>query len=322
MKGALVTGITGQDGSYLSKALLLKGYRVIGAVRNTDVALDLLPSVSENKVDLVQWDMLDQARMVEVLAHHRPLEIYNFAAYSSGEGMFDDATRIGDVNGLAITRILEAIREVDGSIRFCQASSSEMFGDPKESPQSERTAFSPRSPYGCAKLYAHSMIGVYRQRYGLFACSAILFNHESPRRGLNFVTRKITHTAAKIKLGIANELCLGNLDARRDWGFSKDYVRAMWLMLRHSRADDYVVATGETHSVRQLCEYAFAHVGLDYRDYVRVDSASCRADETVQLVGDASKARHVLGWQPEINFRELIYMTLSASSPPATTTRP
>jgi len=312
MKVALVTGITGQDGSYLTEILFKKGYRVVGAVRNTDRALDSFPSHVMKKIELIRWDMLDQARMVEVLNHYQPSEFYNLAAYSSGEGMFDDAIGIGNVNGLAVTRMLESVRQVDNSIRFCQASSSEMFGDAQESPQSEDTGFNPRSPYGVAKLYAHTMLSVYRQRYGLFACSAILFNHESPRRKLDFVTRKITHTAAKIKLGMANELRLGNLDARRDWGFAKDYAQGMWSMLQMSQADDYVLASGETHSVQELCECAFEYLDLDYRDYVSVDSASRRHDEKVQLVGDASKARRELGWQPQLNIRELVHMMVDA----------
>ena len=258
MPTALITGITGQDGSYLAEQLLAKGCRVIGAVRNTENAKARLPAALKSDAELVAWDMLDQKRMTEVLAEYRPAEIYNFAAYSSGAGMFDDPVGIGEVNGLAVARMLEAIRAVDVNIRFCQASSREIFGEAVESPQIESTPVNPRSPYGAAKLYADAMIRIYRQRYGLFACSAILFNHESPRRGLAFVTRKITHEAAKIKLGLAKELHLGNLDAQRDWGFSGDYVRAMWLMLQQEYADDYVVATGKAHSVRELCDLAFS----------------------------------------------------------------
>jgi GDPmannose 4,6-dehydratase len=226
--------------------------------------------------------------------------------------MYDDPVGIGEVNGLGVVRILEAIHKIDLNIRFCQASSSEMFGEAVEGPQSEETPFHPRSPYGAAKLYGHSMIQIYRQHYGMFACSAILFNHESPRRGLGFVTRKITYHAAKIKLGLATELRLGNLDARRDWGFAADTVRAMWLMLQQPYADDYVVATGETHSVRELCEIAFGHLGLDYRDYVRVDSSDYRPVEPIQLVGNPEKARKQLGWIPEIGFLELIRMMVDA----------
>ena len=308
MKTALVTGVTGQDGSYLAELLIAKGYRVVGAVRDVQLAVESLPSTLVSRVELVVWDVLDQRRMVDVLSRYRPQEVYNFAAYSSGAGMYDDPVAIGEVNGLAVARTLEAVREVDANIRFCQASSSEMFGEATESPQSEETPFHPRSPYGAAKLYAHSMVRIYRQHYGLFACSAILFNHESPRRGLGFVTRKITHEVASIKLGLTNELCLGSLDARRDWGFAGDYMRAMWLMLQSAQADDYVLATGETHSVREFCECAFGYFGLDYRDYVREGSAVYRPVEVVQLIGKAEKARRCLSWVPELGFRELVSM--------------
>ena len=312
MATALITGITGQDGSYMAELLLSKGYRVMGAVRDIQRAKESLPSELLNGVELVEWDMLNQQRMTEVLTEYRPDELYNFAAFSSGAAMFDDPVGISDVNGLAVARILEAIRAVDTNIRFCQASSSELFGDALESPQSESTPLRPRSPYGAAKLYAHSMIRIYRQRYGLFACSAILFNHESTRRGLGFVTRKITHEAAKIKLGLAKELHLGNLYARRDWGFAGDYVRAMWLMLQQPQAEDFVLATGQTHSVRDLCDIAFGHLGLDYRDYVREDTAAFRPNESVQLVGNAAKAREQLGWDNEIGFREMVGMMVDA----------
>lgn len=312
MKTGLVNGIAGQDGSYLAELLLAKGYRVVGAVRDVQRTSDFLSSSLMSRVELVEWDMLNQVEMADVLSRYQPAEVYNYAAYSSGVGMFDDPVGIGEVNGLAVARILEAIREADTNIRFCQASSSEMFGDAVESPQSEETPFQPRSPYGAAKLYAHSMIRIYRQRYGLFACSAILFNHESPRRGLGFVTRKITHEAAKIKLGLANELRLGNLDARRDWGFAGDYVRAMWLMLQQPHAEDYVVATGKTHSVRELCEIAFGHLELDYRDYMREDAAAYRPIESVQLVGNFERARKQLGWVPEVGFREMVSMMVDA----------
>ena len=312
MKTALITGITGQDGSYLAELLLTKGYRVVGAVRNIQNAKELLPTALMQSVEWVVWNMLDQSRMTEVLAEYRSAEIYNFAAYSSGAGMFNDAVDIGEVNGLAVARILDAIRAVDTNFRFCQASSSEMFGNAIESPQSEATPFRPRTPYGAAKLYAHSMIQIYRQHYGLYGCSALLFNHESPRRGLGFVTRKVTNAVAMIKLGLGNELCLGNLDARRDWGFAGDYVRAMWLMLQHPHADDYVVATGETHSVRELCEIAFGYLNLDYRDYVREDSSSYRPIESVQLVGNSKKMRNQLGWIPEVGFHEMLSMMVDA----------
>jgi GDPmannose 4,6-dehydratase len=312
MKTALITGISGQDGSYLSEQLLSKGYLVIGAVRNSHAARVQLRPWLKSSVELAEWDMLDQQGVTDLIAEYRPTEVYNFAAYSSGAGMFDDAVGIGEVNGLAVTRILEAIRAVDTGIRFCQASSREIYGDAVCSPQSEATITNPRSPYGAAKLYADSMIRIYRQRYGLFACSAILFNHESPRRGLEFVTRKITHAAAKIKLGLATELHLGNLDAQRDWGFAGDFVRAMWLMLQQRDADDYVVATGVAHTVREFCEFAFARLGLDYRTYVREDSAAFRAVEPALLVGNAAKAYYKLGWHPEIEFRELVHMMVDA----------
>lgn len=305
---ALITGIAGQDGSYLAELLLARGYRVVGAVRDPQKAKAVLPAEVADVVELVTWDMLDQRGMTETLAHYRPQEIYNFAAYSSGAGMYDDPVGVGEVNGMAVTRMLEAIRAVDAGMRFCQASSREVFGEAAESPQRESTPVNPRSPYGAAKLYADSMIRVYRQRFGIYACSAILFNHESPRRGLGFVTRKITHEAARIKLGLAKELHLGNLDAQRDWGFAGDFVRGMWLMLQQQHADDYVLATGVVHSVRELCDLAFSNLGLDYRDYVREDEASYRPAETALLVGDIAKARTELKWQPEVSFRELVQM--------------
>ncbi|HHV48072.1 MAG TPA: GDP-mannose 4,6-dehydratase [Rhodocyclaceae bacterium] len=305
---ALITGIAGQDGSYLAELLLTKGYRIVGAVRDRRRAQAALPAEVADAVELVAWDVLDQRGMTETLAHYRPQEIYNFAAYSSGAGMYDDPVGVGEVNGMAVARMLEAIRAVDAGMRFCQASSREIFGEAAESPQTESTPVSPRSPYGAAKLYADSMIRIYRQRYGIFACSAILFNHESPRRGLEFVTRKITHEAARIKLGLAKELHLGNLDAQRDWGFAGDFVRGMWLMLQQQHADDYVLATGLVHSVRELCDLAFSHLGLDYRDHVREDEASYRPAETALLVGDIAKARAELNWQPEVSFRELVHM--------------
>jgi len=312
MPVALVTGITGQDGSYLAELLLMKGYRVIGAVRDTGNAKDLLTSSLKNSVELIAWDMLDQHRMVEVLTEYRPAEIYNFAAYSSGVGMFDDPIGMCEVNGLAVTRILEAIRKVNANIRFCQASSREVFGEAIESPQTESTPTNPRSPYGAAKLYADSMIRVYRQHYGVFACSAVLYNHESPRRGLEFVTRKITHEAAKIKLGLVKKLYLGNIDAKRDWGYAGDYVQAMWLMLQQEQADDYVIATGKAHSVRELCEVAFSRLGLDYRNYVVEDAAAFRPVEPALLVGCVDKAKSKLAWNSEVGFKELVYMMVDA----------
>lgn len=311
-KIALITGISGQDGSYMAELMLDNGYHVVGTVRNKN---NLSPTLLEgllDKVELVQMDMLDHQNIFDVISYYRPTEIYNFAAYSSGARMFDDPLEIGEVNGLAVARILETIRAVDMNIRFCQASSREIFGEAVETPQTEFTPTNPRSPYGAAKLYADSMIRIYRQRYNLYACSAILFNHESPRRGLEFVTRKITHEVAKIKLGLAKELHLGNLDAQRDWGFAGDYVRAMWLMLQQACADDYVVGTGEAHSVRELCEFAFSRLGLDYRDYVREDASVFRAVEPALLVGSAAKANRKLGWKPEVTFKELVHMMVDA----------
>jgi GDPmannose 4,6-dehydratase len=312
MKSALITGIAGQDGTYMAELLISKGYRVFGLVRNVNKALESFTPKLVSHVELLEWNLLDQEGIADILARVGPDEVYNFAACSSGSGMYDDPVWIGEMNGLGVVRILDSIRKTDPNIRFCQASSSEMFGGTLESPQSEETPFHPRSPYGAAKLYGHSMIHIYRQHYGMFACSAILFNHESPRRSLGFVTRKITYHAAKIKLGLANELSLGNLDARRDWGFAGDTVRAMWLMLQQAYGDDYVVATGETHSVRELCEIAFGHLGLDYRDYIRADSFDYRPVEPIQLVGNPEKARNQLGWIPEIGFLELIKMMVDA----------
>lgn len=308
MKKALITGLAGQDGSYLAELLVAKGYRVIGAVRNPQQAAAALPQGLQGAVELVAWDMLDQRQITETLAKYRPQELYNFAAYASGAGMYDDPVDVGEVNGMAVARMLEAIRIVDPGIRLCQASSREIFGEALESPQSELTPANPRSPYGAAKLYADSMIRIYRKRYSLFACSAILFNHESPRRAPEFVTRKITYEATRIKLGLAKELQLGNLDAQRDWGFAGDYVRAMWLMMQQDHADDYVLATGEVHSVREFCEVAFSYLGLDYRDYVREGTASYRPAETSLLAGDITKAKTKLNWQPEIGFKELVHM--------------
>lgn len=312
MKTALVIGLTGQDGLYATELLLSKNYRIVGVVRDVAGAFNKLPQSLVQQLEIVHWDMVNPVKFMEMLARIEPDEVYNFAAYSTGKGMFDDAVSIGDINGLAIARMLDAIRQVDGSIRFCQASSSEMFGEAVASPQSETTPFNPRSPYGAAKLYGHSMIRIYRQHYGLFACSAILFNHESPRRGQDFVTRKIAQGVARIKLGLAREILLGNLESRRDWGFAGDYVRAIWLMLQQSHADDYVLASGQTHSVREFCELAFSHVGLDYRDHVREDAASYRPKESLELVGNAEKARRQLGWKPQVGFRALVNMMVDA----------
>lgn len=308
---ALITGVTGQDGSYLAELLLARGYRVVGGVRRGQDAT-ALPACLVGRVELVTWDVLDQDCMSDVLVQTRPHEIYNCAAISSGAGMYEDPVGVSEVNGISVTRVLEAIRSVDSNIRFCQASSREIFGEALESPQTESTPTLPRSPYGAAKLYADLMIRLYRQRYGLFACSAILFNHESPRRGLGFVTRKITHEAVRIKLGLTSKVRLGNLDTQRDWGFAGDFVRAMWLMLQQKIADDYVIATGETHSVRDLCDLAFGYLGLDYRDHVIDDSAAYRPSEPELLVGSAAKAHAVLQWSPEVRFDALVRMMVDA----------
>lgn len=305
---AIITGVSGQDGWHLAELLFARGYRVIGTTRDVAAARRL----ANASVELALWDLRDENVIAEVIRSVRPTEIYNFAAYASGAAMFEDPVGVGDINGLAVSRLLEAIRTVDPAIRFCQASSSELFGEAAESPQRETTAFHPRSPYGAAKLYAHEMVGIYRRRHGLFACSAILFNHESPRRGGRFVTGKVSEAAARIKLGLAKDLVLGNLDAQRDWGFSGDYVRGAWQMLQAATPDDYVFATGEAHSVRELCQLAFEHVGLDYRDYVREDAAAFRASEANPLVGDSSKARRQLQWSPQMSFAELVRMMVDA----------
>jgi GDPmannose 4,6-dehydratase len=312
MARVLINGILGQDGTHLARLVAAQGDHAIGLVRPGRACgsdeLRMLP----DGVSLLEWDMDDADALAALLRDVGPAELYNLASFSTGVGMFDDPLAMANVNGMAVTRMLEAIRSVDPEIRFCQASSSEMFGEPVESPQNEATPFNPRSPYGAAKLYAHNMIGIYRARFGLFACSAILFNHESPQRTTDFVTRKVTRAAAAISLGQASEVSIGNLDARRDWSFAGDVVAAMRLMLRAAEPDDYVVASGETHSVRDLCDVAFSHVGLDYRDYVRVNAPDFRPEEPRQLVGDASKARRKLGWGPTIGFAQLIQMMVQA----------
>lgn len=312
MKTALITGVSGQDGCYLADQLLERGYRVVGGTRHVETALEALPPDLGGRIEMVSWNMGDLSGMKEVLTRLRPSEIYNFAAHSTGSGMYDDPLAMSDLNGIAVARILEAIRMVNPKIRLCQASSREIFGEALETPQTETTLRNPRSPYGAAKLYADCMIRIYRHRHGLHACSAILFNHESPRRSRLFVTRKITQEAARIKLGLAQELHLGNLDTQRDWGFAGDYVRAMWLMLQQDKADDYVIATGEAHSVREFCDVAFARLGMDYSDYVREDPFSYRPSEPAPLLGSSAKARQDLGWKPKVNFRELVHMMVDA----------
>ena len=312
MKKALITGVTGQDGSYLAEFLLEKGYKVLGMVRRTStVNFDRITHI-QNDIELAQGDLLDQVSLIAILQEHHPDEVYNLAAQSFVPTSFEQPVLTGEFTALGVTRVLDAIRLVDNNIKFYQASSSEMFGKVREVPQNENTPFYPRSPYGAAKVYGHWITVNYRESYGLFACSGILFNHESPRRGLEFVTHKVTHGAAKIKLGLADELRLGNLEAQRDWGYAGDYVEAMWLMLQQDEPDDYVIATGRTHSVRELCEAAFGHLGLDYRDYVVCDPKFYRPAEVDQLIGDASKARKVLGWEPRVSFEELIHMMVDA----------
>jgi len=311
-KKALITGITGQDGSYLAELLLEKGYEVIGMVRRTStINFDRIRHI-QDKITLVQGDLLDQMSLVDILREHRPHEVYNLAAQSFVPTSWKQPVLTGEFTALGVTRMLEAVRIVDPEIRFYQASSSEMFGKVCEVPQNESTPFYPRSPYGVAKVYAHWITVNYRESYNLFACSGILFNHESPRRGLEFVTHKVTYGASRIKLGLDHELRLGNLDARRDWGYAGDYVQAMWLMLQQDEPDDYVIATGRTHSVRELCEVAFGYLGLDWQKYVVSDPQFMRPAEVDLLVGDASKAHAKLGWEPTYTFEQLIQMMVDA----------
>ena len=312
MPRALITGITGQDGSYLAEFLLEKGYEVIGMVRRTSTVNFSRIQHIQDRITLVSGDLLDQGSLIAILRDYQPDEVYNLAAQSFVPTSWEQPVFTGEVTALGVTRMLEAIRTVDPSIRFYQASSSEMFGKVREVPQNELTPFYPRSPYGVAKVYGHWITVNYRESFGIYAVSGILFNHESPRRGLEFVTRKVSYGVAKIKLGLAKELRLGNLDARRDWGFAGDYVRAMWLMLQQPAPDDYVVGTGQTQSVRELCEIAFAHVGLDWRDYVVQDPRYMRPAEVDLLVADPSKARRVLGWEPTVSFEELVKMMVNA----------
>jgi len=312
MPTALITGITGQDGSYLAELLLAKGYTVVGMVRRTStINFDRIRHI-QNDVELVQGDLLDQSSLVDIVREYRPTEIYNLAAQSFVPTSWKQPVLTGEFTALGVTRMLEALRQVDPGIRFYQASSSEMFGKVVEVPQRESTPFYPRSPYGVAKVYGHWITVNYRESYDLFACSGILFNHESPRRGLEFVTHKVTHAAARIKLGKQKELRLGNLDSRRDWGFAGDYVKAMWLMLQQPEPDDYVIATGETHSVRELCEVAFGHLGLDYQEHVVIDPKFLRPAEVDLLVGDPAKAGTKLGWEPAVTFKGLIEMMVDA----------
>lgn len=311
-KRALITGITGQDGSYLAEFLLEKDYDVFGLVRRSSTVNHERIHHIQDQITLISGDMLDQTSMIRAIADIRPQEIYNLAAQSFVQTSWTQPVFTGDVTALGVTRILDAIRTVDPSIRFYQASSSEMFGKVQEVPQKETTPLYPRSPYGVAKVYGHWITVNYRESYNMHATSGILFNHESPRRGLEFVTRKVTYNAAKIKLGLANELRIGNLDAQRDWGFAGDYVQAMWLMLQQDIPDDYVVATGQTHSVEKLLNIAFSAVDLDWKKYAIQDERFMRPAEVDLLVGDPTKAAKKLGWEPQVNFEQLIQMMVES----------
>ena len=315
-KRALITGITGQDGSYLAELLLQKDYEVIGMVRRSSTTNFERISHLQDRVVLDPYtssgDLLDEASLISILRECRPDEVYNLAAQSFVQTSFTQPVLTGEITALGVTRLLDAIRIVDPTIRFYQASSSEMFGKVQQVPQNEATPFYPRSPYGVAKLYGHWITVNYRESYDLHASSGILFNHESPRRGMEFLPRKVSHTVARIKLGLADQLALGNLDAERDWGFAGDYVEAMWQMLQQDVPDDYVIATGETHSVRRFCEIAFEHVGLRWEDHVVIDPKFMRPAEVDLLIGDASKARAVLGWKPRTSFEDLVTMMVDA----------
>jgi GDPmannose 4,6-dehydratase len=311
-KRALITGITGQDGSYLAEFLLEKGYDVTGVVRRSSAPNLWRIEHLLDRITLRPGDLLDQQSLMRIIQDVRPDELYNLAAMSFVPASWDQPLLTGEYNSMGVTRLLEAVRQVDLDVRIYQASSSEMYGRVREVPQTEKTPFYPRSPYGVSKVFGHYITVNYRESYGLFAVSGILFNHESPRRGLEFVTRKVTDGVARIKLGLADHLTLGNLDAQRDWGYAGDYVRAMWLMLQQDEADDYVIATGVSHSVRQLVEIAFGHVGLDWRAFVRTDPVLIRPAEVDHLVGDASKAQAALGWHPTVSFEQLVRMMVDA----------
>jgi GDPmannose 4,6-dehydratase len=309
---ALITGITGQDGSYMAELLLGKGYEVFGIVRRSSVKkFDRIEAIVDD-IELVEGDLTDQSSLDTVIHTVQPDEVYNLAAQSFVPVSWNQPVLTGDVTGLGVIRILEAIRRHRPTAKFLQASSSEMFGKVQETPQTEKTPFYPRSPYGAAKVFGHYITVNYRESYGLFACSAMGFNHESPRRGLEFVTRKVTHQVAKIKCGLAKKLLMGNLDSKRDWGFARDYVRAMWMILQQPEPDDFVLATGKTHSIRELLEVAFDAVGLDWQKHVEIDPKLIRPAEVDHLCGDATKAREKLGWEPEVGFEELIKMMVEA----------
>ncbi len=309
---ALITGITGQDGSYLAELLLGNGYEVIGLVRRTSsISSDRIAHLID-RITIVPGDLLDESSLANVLSEYRPGEVYNLAAQSFVQTSWSQPVLTGEITALGVTRILDAIRHVDPTIRFYQASSSEMFGKVVETPQTERTPFYPRSPYGVAKVYGHWITVNYRESYDLHASSGICFNHESPRRGLEFVTRKVTHAVARIKLGLQDKLALGNLDSQRDWGYAADYVIAMWMMLQQDEPDDYVIATGETHSVRELCEIAFEQVGLEWQDHVVIDERFIRPAEVDLLIGNPRHAEERLGWKPETSFADLIAMMVDS----------
>jgi GDPmannose 4,6-dehydratase len=312
MKTALITGITGQDGSYLAELLLAKGYRVVGIVRRSSTTPYERIAHLVDKIELLSADLLDQTSLVDAMAETNPDEIYNLAAQSFVAASWTQPVLTGEFTALGVTKMLEAMKRAAPKARFYQASSSEMFGKVVETPQTEHTPFYPRSPYGVAKVYGHWITVNYRESFNLYAVSGILFNHESPRRGLEFVTRKVTDAVARIKLGTATELRLGNLDSQRDWGFAGDYVDAMWRMLQQDQPDDYVIGTGETWSVRQLCEVAFSHVGLDYNDYVKLDARFLRPAEVDLLVADPMKAKTVLDWEPQVRFQQLVEMMVDA----------
>tara|TARA_B100000287_G_scaffold84359_1_gene77036 strand:+ start:874 stop:1851 length:978 start_codon:yes stop_codon:yes gene_type:complete len=309
---ALITGITGQDGSYLAEALLQKGYEVVGMVRRSSTVNYERIAHIQGSIDFVNGDLLDQISLIDAIKIHEPDEIYNLAAQSFVQTSFGQPVLTGETTALSVTRMLDAIRIVNPKIRFYQASSSEMFGKVAEVPQTEATPFHPRSPYGVAKVYGHWITVNYRESYNLHASSGILFNHESPRRGLEFVTRKISYGAASIKLGLEEKLSLGNLDAKRDWGFAGDYVEAMWMMLQQEQPDDYVICSGMTHSVREFCDLAFSHLGLNYEDHVVVDEQFFRPAEVDLLVGDYGKAKRVLAWEPSTSFKDLVAMMVEA----------
>ncbi len=311
-KTALITGITGQDGSYLAELLLAKGYRVVGAVRRLSAPNQWRIAHLQDQITLRPADLLDQLSLIKVIDEAQPDEVYNLAAMSFVPASWDQPMLTGEFNSQGVTRMLEAVRQVNPKIKFYQASSSEMYGKVREVPQTELTPFYPRSPYGVSKVFGHYITVNYRESYDLFACAGILFNHESPRRGLEFVTRKVTDGVARIKLGLTKELALGNLDAQRDWGFAGDYVRAMWLMLQQDKPDDYVVATGESHSVQRLVELSFKHAGLDWREHVKFDQRFMRPAEVDHLIGNPSKARRELGWAPEVGFEQLVGMMVDA----------